>query len=44
MLKELSDEIVPLLIPAKSGGTQAVCVVLASSKEDKELFEVVNRC
>lgn len=41
MLREFSDELVPLLIPAKSGGTQAVRVVLASSKEDKEIFEVV---
>ncbi|XP_018498056.1 poly(A)-specific ribonuclease PARN-like [Pyrus x bretschneideri] len=39
MLKEFSDDLVPLIIPAKGGGTQAVRVVLTSSKEDKELFE-----
>lgn len=43
MLREFSDELVPVLIPRKSGGTQAVCVVLTSSKEDKELFEVVKK-
>ena len=41
MLKEFSDELVPLIIPAKGGGTQAVCVVLTSSQADKDLFEVV---
>lgn len=41
MLREFSDELVPLIIPAKSGGMQAVRVVLTSSKEDKDLFEVV---
>ena len=40
MLLDFSDDIVPLLIPAKSGTTLAVRVVLTSSKEDKELFEV----
>ncbi|KAM1651020.1 hypothetical protein ACFX11_003863 [Malus domestica] len=39
MLKEFSDDLVPLIIPAKGGGTQAVRVVLTSSKEDRELFE-----
>ncbi|KAA8550537.1 hypothetical protein F0562_002221 [Nyssa sinensis] len=39
MLREFSDDLVPLLIPAKGGGTQAVRVVLTSSKEDKNLFE-----
>ncbi|PON65951.1 Ribonuclease [Trema orientale] len=39
MLREFSDELVPVLIPGKSGGTQAVRVVLTSSKEDKDLFE-----
>ena len=40
MLLDFSDDIVPLLIPAKSGTTLAVRVVLTRSKEDKELFEV----
>lgn len=40
MLREFSDELVPLIIPAKGGGTQAVRVVLTSSKEDKDSFEV----
>uniref|UniRef100_A0A6P6GG21 poly(A)-specific ribonuclease PARN-like n=1 Tax=Ziziphus jujuba TaxID=326968 RepID=A0A6P6GG21_ZIZJJ len=44
MLREFSDELVPLIIPAKSGGTQAVCVVLTSSKEDKNLFEMELHC
>ncbi|KAM1007108.1 hypothetical protein PS2_003722 [Malus domestica] len=39
MLKEFSDDLVPLIIPAKGRGTQAVRVVLTSSKEDRELFE-----
>ncbi|KAM1318569.1 hypothetical protein EV2_003890 [Malus domestica] len=39
MLKEFSDDLVPLIIPARGGGTQAVRVVLTSSKEDRELFE-----
>ena len=41
MLREFSDELVPLIVPAKGGGgTQAVRVVLTSSKEEKDLFEV----
>lgn len=39
VLKEYSDDIVPLLIPIKRGGTQGVRVVLTSSKEDRILFE-----
>ncbi|XP_059660019.1 poly(A)-specific ribonuclease PARN-like [Cornus florida] len=39
MLKEFSDDLVPLLIPTKGGGTQAVRIVLTSSKEDRILFE-----
>uniref|UniRef100_A0A5B7B6L9 Putative poly(A)-specific ribonuclease PARN-like n=2 Tax=Davidia involucrata TaxID=16924 RepID=A0A5B7B6L9_DAVIN len=39
MLREFYDDLVPLLIPAKGGGTQAVRVVLTNSKEDKNLFE-----
>ncbi|XP_009358962.2 poly(A)-specific ribonuclease PARN-like [Pyrus x bretschneideri] len=39
MLKEFSDELVPLIIPARGGGTQAVRVVLTSSTADKDLFE-----
>ncbi|XP_031262914.1 poly(A)-specific ribonuclease PARN-like [Pistacia vera] len=38
MLEEFSD-LVPLLIPAKSGGTQAVRVVLTSSEEDRDLLK-----
>ncbi|KAL6967922.1 poly(A)-specific ribonuclease [Sarracenia purpurea var. burkii] len=39
MLREFSDDLVPLVVPAKSGGTQAVRVVLMSSREDRESFE-----
>ncbi|GAV76539.1 CAF1 domain-containing protein, partial [Cephalotus follicularis] len=39
MLGEFSDDVVPLIIPAKGGETQAVRVVLASSKEDKNILE-----
>ncbi|XP_062081200.1 poly(A)-specific ribonuclease PARN-like [Humulus lupulus] len=39
MLRDFADELVPVLIPGRSGGTQAVRVVLTSSKEDKDLFE-----
>ncbi|KAK6259690.1 hypothetical protein SCA6_014164 [Theobroma cacao] len=39
MLGEFSDDLVALKIPTKGGGTQAVRVVLTSSKEDKSLFE-----
>ncbi|XP_074316694.1 poly(A)-specific ribonuclease PARN-like [Silene latifolia] len=39
VLKEFSDEIVPLLIPTKNGSTQGVRVVLTASKEDKDIFE-----
>lgn len=41
MLRDFSDDLVPLLSPAKGGGTQAVRVVLTGSKEDRETFEVV---
>lgn len=41
MLWDFSDDLVPLLTPAKGGGTQAVRVVLTGSKEDRETFEVV---
>lgn len=40
MLQEFADDIIPLIIPAKGGTTEAVRVVLTSSKEDKDLFEV----
>lgn len=43
MLKEFSDELVPVIVPAKGGGTQSVRVFLTSSKEDKDLFEVRKR-
>ncbi|KAF5741319.1 poly(A)-specific ribonuclease PARN-like [Tripterygium wilfordii] len=39
MLQGFFDELVPLIIPAKGGGTQAVRVVLTISKEDKDLLE-----
>lgn len=39
MLHEYTD-LVPLLVPAKGGGSQAVRVVLTSSKEDKDVLEV----
>ncbi|KAM7521898.1 hypothetical protein LguiA_011800 [Lonicera macranthoides] len=38
-LTGFSDDVVPLLIPVKGGGTRAVRVVLTSSKEDKDLFQ-----
>lgn len=34
------SELLPLLVPAKDGGTQAVRVVLTSSKDDRNLLEV----
>lgn len=43
MLKEFSDELVPVIVPAKGGGTQSVRVFLTSSKEDKDFFEVRKR-
>ncbi|KAL6211025.1 hypothetical protein ACLB2K_016253 [Fragaria x ananassa] len=39
MLKEFSDELVPVIVPSKGGSTQSVRVFLTSSKEDKDLFE-----
>ncbi|KAK3031857.1 hypothetical protein RJ639_035994 [Escallonia herrerae] len=39
MLRGFSDDVVPMFIPAKGGGTQAVRVVLTNSKEDRNLFE-----
>lgn len=43
MLQEFNDDLVPLIIPAKRGGTQLVRVVLTSSEEDKELLQVVSQ-
>lgn len=43
MLREFFDDLVALKIPTKGGGTQAVRVVLTSSKEDKSLLEVANK-
>lgn len=40
MLEDFSDVLVPLIIPAKGGGTQAVRAVLTSSDEDKDLLKV----
>ncbi|KAK3184685.1 hypothetical protein Dsin_031971 [Dipteronia sinensis] len=37
---EQSDNLVPLLVPAKSGGTQSVRAVLTSSQEDKNLLKM----
>ena len=41
MVKSQYENVVPLTIPAKGGGTQSVRVVLTSSKEDRDLFKVV---
>ncbi|CAN0830292.1 Serine/threonine-protein kinase TOR [Linum grandiflorum] len=38
MLQNYNDNLVPFMIPAKSGGSQAVRVVLTSSKEDRDLL------
>lgn len=40
MIADFSDDFVFLVIPSKGGTTQAVRVVLANSREDKELLEV----
>lgn len=40
MLKEFVD-VVPILVPARGGGIQAVRAVLTSSEEDKNLLEVL---
>eukprot|EP00257_Ricinus_communis_P027157 XP_025014571.1 poly(A)-specific ribonuclease PARN-like [Ricinus communis] len=40
MLQEFADDLVPLIVPAKGGGTQAVRVVLTSSKEDRDLLQM----
>ena len=40
MVKSQYENVVPLTIPAKGGGTQAVRIVLTSSKEDRDLFKV----
>ncbi|KAK1568258.1 hypothetical protein Q3G72_022316 [Acer saccharum] len=37
---EQSDNLVPLLVPAKSGGIQSVRAVLTSSQEDKNLLKM----
>ncbi|XP_027188785.1 poly(A)-specific ribonuclease PARN-like isoform X3 [Cicer arietinum] len=39
MLVDFSDDFLPLVIPSKGGTTQAVRIVLANSKEDKEFME-----
>ncbi|KAK7339034.1 hypothetical protein VNO77_19675 [Canavalia gladiata] len=39
MLVDYSDDLLPLLIPGKSGTTQTLRIVLANSKEDKDLLE-----
>lgn len=40
MVNSHYENIVPLIISAKGGGTQSVRVVLTSSKEDRGLLEV----
>ncbi|GAU29619.1 hypothetical protein TSUD_164690 [Trifolium subterraneum] len=39
MIVDFPDDILPLVIPTKGGTTQAVRIVLANSREDKELLE-----
>ncbi|PNY11308.1 poly(A)-specific ribonuclease PARN-like protein, partial [Trifolium pratense] len=39
MIVDFPDDFLPLVIPTKSGTTQAVRIVLANSREDKELLE-----
>ncbi|WCJ37250.1 Polynucleotidyl transferase ribonuclease H-like superfamily protein [Euphorbia peplus] len=38
MLQDFADKLVPLVIPANGGGTQAIRVILTSSKGDKDLL------
>ncbi|XP_065876104.1 poly(A)-specific ribonuclease PARN-like isoform X2 [Euphorbia lathyris] len=38
MLQAFADRLVPLVIPAKAGGTPAIRVILTSSKDDKDLL------
>jgi len=40
MLVDYSDDLLTLLLPAKSGTIHALRIVKANSKEDKELLEV----
>lgn len=39
MVLDYSDDLLPLPIPTKSGTIHAVRIVLANSKEDKDLLE-----
>ncbi|XP_022143589.1 poly(A)-specific ribonuclease PARN-like isoform X2 [Momordica charantia] len=39
LLSDFSDDLVPVVIPAKGGGTQAIRAILTSSKDDKILLE-----
>ncbi|KAK7256197.1 hypothetical protein RIF29_29635 [Crotalaria pallida] len=39
MLEDSPDDLLPLLVPGKGRTAQAVCIVLANSKEDKDLLE-----
>lgn len=41
MLVDYSDDLLPLPLHTKSGTTYAVRIVLANSKEDKDLLEVM---
>lgn len=41
MVKSHYENVVPLIISAKGGGTQSVRVVLTGSKEDRDLLEVL---
>ncbi|CAI0426511.1 unnamed protein product [Linum tenue] len=38
MLQKFDENLVPLMVPAKGGGTQAVRVVSTTSKEDRDLL------
>lgn len=42
VLGEFFDDLVPLLVPAKTG-TRAVQVIFTSSEEDKDLLKVTSR-
>jgi hypothetical protein len=42
MIVDFPDDFLPLVIPTKGGTTQAVRIVLANSREDKELLEVTS--
>jgi len=41
MLLDHSDDLLPLLIPTKSGSIHAIRIVLVNSKEEKESLQVM---